>query len=99
MIIFARSANIASGKIGSAIAFAHEIASYAKDKHGLDLEVLMPIGGNPNRIAWTSRYESLADFEVMSAKLLSDNDYMTLVSNNADNFIAGSIRDNIWRKM
>jgi len=99
MIIFARSASIASGKIGSAIAFAHEIANYVKDKHNLEVEVIMPIGGNPNRIAWTSRYGSLADFEAMSANLLGDKDYMSLVANNADNIIAGSIRDVIWRTM
>jgi hypothetical protein len=99
MIVFARSANIAGGKIGSAVAFAHEIASYVKDKHGLELEVLMPIGGNPNRIAWSSRYNSLADLEAMTANLLGDQDYLALVSANADNFIAGSLRDTIWRSM
>jgi len=60
MITFVRSALIAPGKTGDAIAFANQVAKHIKDKHGTALEMLMPIGGNPNRIAWHARYESLA---------------------------------------
>ena len=99
MIIFTRTASIASGKATSAMAAAYEITSYVKDKHGLELEILMPIGGNPYRITWTSRYNSLADYENMSASLLSDEGYLAIVAKSADNFIAASIRDTIWRTM
>ncbi len=99
MIIFNRTANIAGGKGAGAMAAAHEIASYVKDKHGLELEILMPIGGNPFRITWTARYGSLADLETMTASLMGDKDYMALTAKNADYFIAGSLRDTIWRTM
>jgi hypothetical protein len=97
MIVFNRSASIAPGKMGSAIAFAHEIAAYMKDAHGTTLEVLVPVGGNPNRIAWSSRYKDLAAFDVVSTKILTDKKYMELVSKNSDNFIPGSVQDSIWR--
>jgi hypothetical protein len=40
------------GKTGEAVAFGHQVAKYFKDKYATPLEVLLPIGGNPARIAW-----------------------------------------------
>ena len=99
MIVFTRSASIAGGKIGEAIAFAHEITNYVKNKHGLELEVMIPVGGNPNRVAWSSRYVSLAELDEMTLNLIGDGDYLALIAKNADNYITGSIRDTIWRTM
>ena len=99
MIAFYRSASIASGKMGSAIAFAKEIAAYIKDKQGTELSVAMPIGGNPNRIGWAARYDSLAALEAMQGKLMADPKYMEMVAKGAENFIAGSLHDEIWRNI
>lgn len=99
MIYFSRTANIAGGKAKGALAIAYEVANYVKDEHGLELEILMPIGGNPNQITWVSRYNSLADYETMSTSLLGDEGYLAMVVKSADYFIAGSIRDAIWRSM
>jgi len=97
MIAITRTASIAPGKTGEAAAFGHQVAKYFKDKYGTVLEVLMPIGGNPARIAWHARYDSLAQWESLTAKLLSDKEYMELVSKHASTFLPGSVRDNIWR--
>lgn len=97
MIAITRTASIAPGKTGDAMAFGHQVAKYIKEKHGTTLEVLMPIGGNPARIAWHTRYESLAQWETLTAKLLADKTYMEIVSQHADTFLPGSVRDNIWR--
>ena len=97
MIAFYRSACIAPGKFGSAMTFAREIAAYIKDKHGLDLQIGIPIGGNPQRVGWSARYESLAALEASQTKLLADQKYMDMVARGGDNFIAGSIHDDIWR--
>lgn len=97
MIAITRTASIAPGKTGDAMAFGHQVAKYIKEKHGTTLEVLMPIGGNPARIAWHARYESLAQWETLTAKLLSDKAYMELVSKHADTFLPGSVHDHIWR--
>jgi hypothetical protein len=50
MIYFHRSASIAPGKALAAMSFAREIAGYIKGTTGLDVEIGMPIGGNPNKI-------------------------------------------------
>ncbi len=80
-----------------ALAFAHQVAKHIKEKHGTTLELLMPVGGNPNRIAWLSRYESLAQWESLAAKLLADGDYMALLARNGAHFLPGSAHDEIWR--
>ena len=97
MIAITRTASIAPGKTGNAVAFGHQIANYIKEKYGVTLEVLMPIGGNPSRIAWYTRYPSLAEWETLTGKLLKDQNYMELVSKHSDNFLAGSLHDHIWR--
>jgi hypothetical protein len=97
MIAFNRTASIAAGKTATAIAFAHEISAYMKEAYGLELEILLPIGGNPQRIAWSTRYKDLAAFDVVSSKLIADKHYWEIVGKSADNFIPGSMRDSIWR--
>lgn len=99
MITMIRSAAIAPGKTGDAITFAHTIAKHIHDKYGLKLTVVMPIGGNPNRIAWTATYESLAEWETLTAKLMADADYAKAVAANAPTFIAGSVHDDFWRSI
>ena len=97
MIAFSRTAGIAPGKTASAIGFAHEIAAYMKSSYGVDLEVLLPIGGNPQRIAWSTRYKDLAAMEAVSAKLLADTKYLAITGKGSENFMPGSMRDSIWR--
>ena len=97
MIAFNRIASIAPGKTPSAIKFAHEIAAYMKEAYKVELEILLPIGGNPQRIAWSTRYKDFAAFDAVSSKLLSDKHYWEIVGKSADNFLAGSLRDSVWR--
>ncbi len=96
MIAFVRTASIAPGKTGSAMAFAHDVAAYIKKAHDVQLEVLRPIGGNPSRVAWSSRYKDLAAMEAFNTKLFADKAYWELVGKSSDCFIAGSINDVIW---
>jgi hypothetical protein len=67
MISFTRSASIAPGKTREAMAFAVQIAKLVKDKYGITIEIRLPVGGNPNRIAWHARYESLAEWDISQA--------------------------------
>jgi len=82
MIVVIRTAAIAPGKTGDSIAFANHMAKLLKDKYSVTVEVLMPIGGNPGRIAWRSSYESVAQWEAPAAKVLADSDYMGAVASN-----------------
>jgi hypothetical protein len=97
MINFVRVAGVAPGKTASAIGFAHEIAAYMKSAYGVELEVLRPVGGNPQRIAWSARYKDLAALEAVNTKTLADKQYWALVNKASDNFVAGSLRDTIWQ--
>jgi len=97
MIAFNRIGKIAPGKTAGAVAFAHEISAYMKDAYKVDLEVMMPIGGNPQRIAWSARYQDLAAFDAVSAKLLGDQRYWAIVAKATDLFLPGSMQDSMWR--
>jgi len=97
MITQIRSAAIAPGKTGEAIAYARTIAKLVKEKYGTAAEILMPIGGNPGRIAWRLNYESMAQFEALSAKILTDPEYLGAVAAGSANFLPGSVYDDFWR--
>jgi hypothetical protein len=97
MITIIRSAAIAPGKTGDAIAFAKTIAKYIEEKYGKKLQLLMPIGGNPYRIAWLGHYENLAEWETLTTRATTDAEYMALIVNNAPTFLPGSVHDEIWR--
>ncbi len=99
MITISRTASIAPGKTASTIGFAKEVAAYIKQNYGVDLEVMIPIGGNPLRIGWVGRYKDLAAWEDLTAKGLADPAYMQMVAKGADNFIPGSVHDSIWRSL
>lgn len=96
MIAFVRTACIVPGKNASAMAFAHEVAAHIRKTQDVQLEVLRPIGGNPSRIAWSSRYKDLAAMEAFNTKLVADKAYWELVGKHSDCFIAGSVNDSIW---
>ena len=97
MIRFVRTASIAPGKLGDALAFAKQIAEFVGKNFGVQLEIMMPVGGNPNRVAWRAEYASLATMEEMQMKMLADPKYLEMVSKGAANFIPGSVNDVIWR--
>jgi uncharacterized protein YbjT (DUF2867 family) len=97
MITLLRSASIASGKTVSAIGWAKETAAYIKDKLGIHVSVVMPVGGNPSRVAWSAQYADLAALESGFNKLLADPKYLEMITRGAENFIAGSVHDEIWR--
>lgn len=99
MINFVRVAGVAPGKTAAAIGFAHEMAAYMKSAYGVELEVLRPIGGNPQRIAWSARYADLAALEVVNTKTLADKQYWAMVGKASECFVAGSMRDTIWHTL
>jgi len=99
MITFNRIACIQAGKMGGAMAFAQEIASYAKDSFGVKFEVAIPVGGNPSRIGWSATYANLAAMEAVNDKMLADKKYQQLVAKSADFVVSGATRDSIWRHL
>jgi hypothetical protein len=99
MVTVIRSGAIAPGKTGDAIAFAHQIKKLIKEKYGVTIELLVPVGGNPGRIAFRTNYEGLGEWEALSAKLLADAEYLGALASNAAVFLPGSVNDDIWRSL
>ncbi len=99
MISFVRVAGVAPGKTAAAIGFAHEMAAYMKSVYSVELEVLRPVGGNPQRIAWSARYKDMASLEDVSTKTMADKQYWAMVGKASENFVAGSMRDSIWQSV
>ncbi len=97
MIAFVRTMSVKPGKTGAAMMFAKEIAAYLKSSHGVELEVLRPIGGNPQRVAWSARHADMATMEAFNNRLMTDAKYWELVNSGAEHFIAGSAYDSIWQ--
>ncbi len=97
MITFNRVASITPGKTAAAIAFGKEIAAHMKNTYHVELEMLVPVGGNPQRLAWSARYADLAALDAVNGKILGDKKYWEILNKNSDLFLAGSIHDSIWR--
>jgi hypothetical protein len=97
VIYFVRTGAVAPGKGIPASAFAQKIVDYWKTNYDTELELRRPIGGNPNRIAFVSRYKDLAEFDAVSQKSMADKKYLELLTSASDLWIAGSLRDEIWR--
>jgi len=97
MIVFVRTAGIATGKNASMVAFSKEIVGYIKEAYKLDVEVLLPIGGNPQRIGWTTRHKDLAEYDAINLRLIGDQRYWEIVNRYVDSFEPGSAHDEIWR--
>lgn len=97
MISFVRTAGIAPGKTASVLTFAKEVAAHFEKHYDVTLEVLMPVGGNPSRIAWSGHYKDLAAMEAVNVKMLADKAYLELVGKHVGDFVPGSLRDAIWK--
>ncbi len=96
MITIMRTAAFAPGKRGEALAFANQIAKYLNEKHGGTVEVLTPVGGDLDRLAWRLNYESLAQWEAQVANFLADPDLLGMAEKGMPTFLPG-IHDDIWR--
>ena len=97
MIVFQRRANIASGKMMEAMQWAHKITGLFKEITGTELEVMVPVGGNPFQVVWRAHYDSMADLEAAMAKTVSNEKYIMEITSAADLFMAGSVRDDMWQ--
>jgi hypothetical protein len=96
MITFVRTRSIAPGKAAEAMAFSQQVTKLIKDKFGVQLGASVPIGGNPDRIAFVSSYPGLAELESQATRLVADVDYQKLIAANAQTFLPGSTHDELW---
>jgi len=94
-----RSASVLPGRLSNSVVFAKQVAAYFKDTVGVEISVAMPVGGNPSRNGSATRYENLGALEATLGKLMADPKYMEMVAKGGENFIAGSMHDEIWREI
>jgi len=85
------------GKIFDLLAFAKEAASAIKSANGTVVSVSTSIGGVVGEVAWTSTYESLAQMEERTAKMMADAGYTALLKRADGLVVPGATRDQIWR--
>ncbi|MGA3400512.1 MAG: hypothetical protein ABSC95_14930 [Acetobacteraceae bacterium] len=100
MIVFTRTMHVRMLAATQAIDLAKKIAVAIKEKLGVELETTVPVAGNPARIAWTARYDSLADLESYLARLLElrqDSTYRELIGKFAETCVPDTFEDTIWR--
>ena len=95
MIATFRTASVAPGKNHAAMLSAHQVAKYLKDKYGIETTLMVPLGGNAKRIAWSGQFASLAEVEAFTAKLQHDKEYSQMVDKAGDCFVA--VHDEMWR--
>ena len=99
MIANVRTVACKPGKTPAALAFARQMAAFLKEGYQIDCEVLTPIGGNPQRIAWSIRYGDLAAMESFFNELTADPRHWELVNGAAECFIPGTTHDSIWKTL
>jgi NIPSNAP len=97
MITFIRTTSITPGKVDEALAFARAAVKLIHAKIGMQVEVNVPIAGDPYRLAFFTIFENLADYEKRMSKLVADPDWQKLLAANAGNFLPGAAHDEIWR--
>jgi len=97
MIVFVRTAVPLPGKSLDLIAFAKEVAKVVKQANGVEMSVSSSIGGSLGAVAWTSMYESLAQLEEKTAKLMADPGYGAMIKKAESLVVPGSAHDQIWR--
>ena len=56
----------------------------------------MPVGSNADRIGWSTRKESLADFDSMMMSRPTVAACVEIRAMAAENFILGSVREPTW---
>ena len=97
MILSIRQVQVMPGKMGAARAFAAEITEYVKGAHKMDFEIVRPVGGCPQRVAWVGRYKDLAAYEEAMNKLGGDKRFVELSTKTADVWVPGTMQDEIWQ--
>ena len=95
MITFTRSSCIANGKMVQAMEFAARARDYINENHGGQVTLHRQIGGDPTRLVWVNRFESLAQYEENLGGMLADPTWMEMMMSASDLFVEGSTQDAI----
>lgn len=65
------------------------------DKHNIKITVSRPFAGNPTRIFWYSQHDDLQAYEREHQKINTDAEFLQMLGEASNCFIAGSTHDEI----
>lgn len=97
MIRFVRTVHIQPGRLRPVMRGLLAIAQHVKATHGIDVQVAMPIGGNPNRISTMTKLRDMAAVETTLATLMADEVYTRLVEEIAPHLTSDGTHDEVWK--
>jgi hypothetical protein len=99
MITFARTGDFQDGKQPAAMAWAIKVTDYLNEVLGLNIQVMVNVGGKVNQLHWVGTFDTLAAYDEAMEKIAADQGYMELFAEAAAQalFRANSIRDNLFR--
>lgn len=92
MVRFIRCAEPRFEKLPQCIAYAKKISAYIKKAHGIEVKVF---ANSEGVIYWIVDYKDYADFEKTMKKVNSDKKYWQMVGTAKDNFLQGTLSDEI----
>ncbi len=96
MVIFIRTAVAMPGKIPQLMIYAKEMQALIKKVIGVEVAVGLRLGGNAAEVCWSANYDSLAQVQDVSTKLMTDAAYVAQLGKGADLIVAESVHDQIW---
>ena len=79
MITVIRTATAFPGMTGEAIVWAKDVAALVKRVTGKEQFVCTSFGGMLADIAWIGRYDSVGQYDEMRTKVVSDEEYRTVL--------------------
>ena len=94
MITFVRTRSIAPSKIAEAMAYAQQVAKLVNDKYGVPLRLNVPVGGNPDRVAFVSSHANLG--EVEDRCLIAGGRVHAAARRQRSDVSAGATHDELW---
>ena len=76
---------------------AAAISKYFKDTHKLDMRLMRPVGGSPNRLRFVGEMDSLDAWGAMQAKAVQDPAYQKLLAEIGPTVDGSKTFDEFWR--
>jgi hypothetical protein len=95
-IIFVRRVELQAGKDQEGLDMAQKFVSHIKKTHGLEIQLVRQIGGNPRTIAWTSRHDSLAAFETNMHEIETNEVYQAMSQEAGGMYKDGTLADQLY---
>jgi hypothetical protein len=90
MYLAIRSVQVQTAQLAKSVEFSQRLVPHLRDKHGAQVMASMNMLGAANTIAFSSRWESLGDYQAFSEAVLTDAAYMKMLAEIPDVAIAGT---------